>query len=147
MHNIQTPLPESTSELCRPSVRRLSTKLVSTFADRGCRVVRVIDPYGRILDFLDRSHYFFFQIAPQLCSRGWMDPVPDPLHRKSGSIGSRTRDLWICSLKSSSLDLRGGLHNIQLLCYPIYPRSSLGCRDHIPLRVEGFFMIERGPLS
>jgi hypothetical protein len=24
-----------------------------TFADRGCRVVRTTDPYGRILGFLD----------------------------------------------------------------------------------------------
>jgi hypothetical protein len=31
------------------------------FADRGCHVVSVTDPYGRILDFLDRSLYFFFQ--------------------------------------------------------------------------------------
>jgi hypothetical protein len=30
-------------------------------------VVSVTDPYGRILGFLDRSHYFFFQVAPQLC--------------------------------------------------------------------------------
>jgi hypothetical protein len=29
--------------------------------------------------FLDRSRYFFFQVAPQLYSRGWVDPVPDPL--------------------------------------------------------------------
>jgi hypothetical protein len=28
------------------------------FADRGCQVVSVADPYGRILDFLDRSRYF-----------------------------------------------------------------------------------------
>jgi hypothetical protein len=28
------------------------------FADRGCHVVSVMDPYGRILGFLDRSHYF-----------------------------------------------------------------------------------------
>jgi hypothetical protein len=35
--------------------RRLSTKLVPTFADRGCHVVSVADPYGRILDFLDQS--------------------------------------------------------------------------------------------
>jgi hypothetical protein len=28
------------------------------FADRGCHVVSVMDPYGRILDFLDRSRYF-----------------------------------------------------------------------------------------
>jgi CBS-domain-containing membrane protein len=31
---------------------------VQTFADRGCHVVGVTDPYGRILGFLDRSHYF-----------------------------------------------------------------------------------------
>jgi hypothetical protein len=29
-----------------------------TFADRGCHVVSVTDPYGRILGFLDRNHYF-----------------------------------------------------------------------------------------
>jgi hypothetical protein len=28
------------------------------FADRGCHVVSVMDPYGRILGFLDRSRYF-----------------------------------------------------------------------------------------
>jgi hypothetical protein len=28
------------------------------FADRGCHVVSVTDPYGRILPFLDRSRYF-----------------------------------------------------------------------------------------
>jgi hypothetical protein len=31
----QTPCPESASELYRPSDRRLSAKLVRTFADRG----------------------------------------------------------------------------------------------------------------
>jgi hypothetical protein len=29
-----------------------------TFADQGCHVVSVTDPYGRILGFLDRSRYF-----------------------------------------------------------------------------------------
>jgi hypothetical protein len=33
----------------------------------------------RILGFLDRSRYFFFQVAPQLYSRGWVDPVLGPL--------------------------------------------------------------------
>jgi hypothetical protein len=28
------------------------------FADRGCHVISVTDPYGRILGFLDRSRYF-----------------------------------------------------------------------------------------
>jgi hypothetical protein len=65
-----TPWPESASELYRPSDRRLSTKLVSTFGDIGCHVVSVTNPYGRNLDFLDRSRYFLFQVTPQLYSRG-----------------------------------------------------------------------------
>jgi hypothetical protein len=36
----------------------LSAKWLPTFADRGCHVVSVTDPYGRILGFLDRSSYF-----------------------------------------------------------------------------------------
>jgi hypothetical protein len=39
--------------LYRPSDRRLSAKLVPTFADRGCHVFGVTYPYGRILAFLD----------------------------------------------------------------------------------------------
>jgi hypothetical protein len=59
-------------ELYRPRDRCLSAKIVPTLADRGCRVVSVN------FSFLDRSHYFL-EIAPQLSSRGWVDPVPDPL--------------------------------------------------------------------
>jgi hypothetical protein len=33
-------------------------------------VVSATDPHGRILGFLDRSRYYFFQVAPQLYSRG-----------------------------------------------------------------------------
>jgi hypothetical protein len=76
----------------------MSAKLVSTFADRGCRVVSATDPHGRILGFLDRSRYFSIQVAPQLYSRGLVEPVPEPLLlRKSGSAGNRTWDVWICS--------------------------------------------------
>jgi hypothetical protein len=63
--------------------------------------------------FLDRSRYFPIQVAPQLSSRGWDDPVPDPLFlRKSGSAGNRTRNLWICSEKLWPLDHRGGQKKI-----------------------------------
>jgi CBS-domain-containing membrane protein len=55
-----TPWPESASELYRPSDRRLAMKLVPDFADRGCHVVSVTDPYGRILGFLDRTNYYDF---------------------------------------------------------------------------------------
>jgi hypothetical protein len=53
--NKQTPWSESASELYRPSDRRLSAKWLPTFVDKGCHVVSVTDPYGRILGFLDRS--------------------------------------------------------------------------------------------
>jgi hypothetical protein len=60
------PWPESAIELYRPNDRRLSAKLVPTFADRGCHVVSVTYPYASILGFLDRSRYFIFQVAPHL---------------------------------------------------------------------------------
>jgi hypothetical protein len=91
------------------SFRRLSAKLMPTFEDRGCRVVSVTDPCDRILGFLDRSRYFFFQVAPQLYSRGWVDPVPDPLIlTKCGSAGNRTGDLWIYRQELWPLDHRSG---------------------------------------
>jgi hypothetical protein len=73
--------------------RRLSAKLVPTLADRGYRVVSAtIPPQSFNLRFLDRSRYYR-EIAPQLSSRGWVDPVPDPLllRKKSGSAGNRTQ--------------------------------------------------------
>jgi hypothetical protein len=90
--------------------RRLSAKLVPIFADRVCCVVSTTDPYDRILGFLIRSSYYFFQAAIQMHSRGWADPVPDPLLlRKSGSARYRTLDLWICSQELWPLDHRGVL--------------------------------------
>jgi hypothetical protein len=84
-----TPRHESASELYRPSDRRLSEKLEPIFGDRRCHVVRVSDLYRHILGLLDLSRYFFFPVAPQLYSRGRVDPVP-VLLRKSGSGGNRT---------------------------------------------------------
>jgi hypothetical protein len=50
-----------------PFVSEISANV---FVDRGCHVVSVTYPYGHILGFLDRSRYYIFQVAPQLCSRG-----------------------------------------------------------------------------
>jgi hypothetical protein len=69
-HTKKTPWAESVSELYRPSDRRLSPKLVPTFADRVCRVVSAVNPNGRNLGLLDRSSYISFQGSPQLYSRG-----------------------------------------------------------------------------
>jgi hypothetical protein len=46
---LKTPWSESASELYRPSDRRLSAKRLPTCADRGCHMVSVTDPSGRIL--------------------------------------------------------------------------------------------------
>jgi hypothetical protein len=54
----KTPWSESARELYRPGDRHLTMKSLPTFADKGCHVVSVTDPYGRILGFLDRSRYF-----------------------------------------------------------------------------------------
>jgi hypothetical protein len=107
----------------------MSAKSVPTFADKGCRVVNATDPHGRILGFLDRSSYYFFQVAPHFYSRGWVAPVPDPLLlRKSGSAGNRTRNLWICSHELWPLDHIGGLflfvmYTKSLTCRPQWPRG------------------------
>jgi hypothetical protein len=83
--------------------------LMPTFVDRGMSLgqrggsLTVVN-----LSFLDRSRYFPFKwllIYPQ---KGWVDPVPDVLLlRKSGSVGNRTRHLWICSQGFCSLDQKG----------------------------------------
>jgi hypothetical protein len=59
----------SASELYRTSDRRLSAKFVLTFADRGCHMVSAADSYVRVLGFIDRSCYYFFQVAPQVYLR------------------------------------------------------------------------------
>jgi hypothetical protein len=58
---------------------------VPTFVERGCHVISVIDSYGRILDFLDRNSYFFFEVAPQLYSRA--DWTPFQTHYFSENMG------------------------------------------------------------
>jgi hypothetical protein len=114
----------SASDLYRPSDRCLSTKLVPTFADRGCGVISATDPYGRILGFLDRSRYLLFYVPPQLYSRGWVEPAPDPLLlRKSASAGNRTRTSGSVARNSSTRPQRRspqaehGIINIQQTSY------------------------------
>jgi hypothetical protein len=56
--------------LVREQMLLVSEASANFFAGRGCRVVSVTDPNGYILGFLYRSSYYFFQVAPQLYSRG-----------------------------------------------------------------------------
>jgi hypothetical protein len=83
--------------------------LVPTFVDRGVSCgQRSGTPMAIILNFLGWSCYFFFQVAPLLSSRGWVDPVPDPLLlRKSSSTKNRAWDLSVYSQELWPLDDRG----------------------------------------
>jgi hypothetical protein len=65
-----------------------------------CNVVSVTDPHDRILVFLNRSRYVFFQVAPQLNSRGWVDPVSDPLLTLSSLLFSTVDSLFISACLS-----------------------------------------------
>jgi hypothetical protein len=47
------------TNLLRLSDGSLLAKSVPAFADRGCHVVSMTDPYSHILGFLDRSRYCF----------------------------------------------------------------------------------------
>ena len=46
------------------------------------------------LRFLNRIRYFSYQVATQFSSRGWVDPVPDPIlpEKFQGVAGNQTRD-------------------------------------------------------
>jgi hypothetical protein len=62
LYNNQTPWPEPASELYRPSDRRLSEKLVSTFADgRVSRSQRGGSPTAVISVFKTRASIFSFK--------------------------------------------------------------------------------------
>jgi hypothetical protein len=110
MHIICISLTSKLNSLARVPERTIPTETLplvgevsAKFADRGWNVFSVTDPYGRIFGFLDRSRYFFLQVAPKSYSRGWVDPVPDPPLKKSDNTGNLT---WICSQELWLLDHR-----------------------------------------
>jgi hypothetical protein len=92
-----------------PLVSEVSANL---FAVRGCHVVSMTNRYDRIPGFLYRSRYYLFQLAPQLYSRGWVDPVPDPLlfFCSAGIGGYKTEDKLHLEVReqerSNTTDLR-----------------------------------------
>jgi hypothetical protein len=98
--------------------------LVPTFADRGVsRGQRGGSRTAVNLSFIDRSLYFFFQVAPHLSSRSWVDPVPGPRLLICGSAGNRTRDLWVCSQEHWPLDHR--VKNNTYICFQSVYWSSV----------------------
>jgi hypothetical protein len=55
-----------------------SAKLVPILSDRGCHVVSATSPSDRKIDFLDLEQLLFLPSSSSNCSRGLVDPVPDP---------------------------------------------------------------------
>jgi hypothetical protein len=53
----------------------LKKKNKKTLADRGCHLVSATSPS----DLLDLEPLLFLPSSSSNCSRGWVDPVPDPL--------------------------------------------------------------------
>jgi hypothetical protein len=102
----KTPRPESARKLYRPSDRRLSAKLIPISADRGCHVVSVTDPYDRILDFLYRSRYFFFQVALQLYSRGWAHSVSCRIQRRPFRYNPESSCFHTCHYENLKLYIK-----------------------------------------
>jgi hypothetical protein len=79
MRAIPTERPPFVGEVCDNFCRKR--------VPRGRRNGSLL-PYSRF----SRPEPLIFQVAPQLYSRGRVDPVPEPLLlRKSGSAGNRSR--------------------------------------------------------
>jgi hypothetical protein len=87
----KTPWSESASELYRPTDRRLSAKWLPNCADRGCHVVCVTDPSGRISRFSRQEPLLFYQVAPQFVLMRLSAPRSRPTTFFFGSAGNRTR--------------------------------------------------------
>jgi hypothetical protein len=109
----KTPWLYTASELYRPSDRRLSLKLVPTFAGRNCHVVSATDPMAVNLGFLDPEPLLFRSSSSSVILTRLSG-----LLRKSDSAWNRTRDLWFRSQELWPLDYRGGLYisNIEFRC-------------------------------
>jgi hypothetical protein len=85
--DIITPWLESASEIYRlnepsPLVGEGSANISGQRVSRG---QRNNSPTVVNFGFLDRSRYFL-DIAPQLSSRGWVYPVPDPLFLRQNLV-------------------------------------------------------------
>jgi hypothetical protein len=94
----------SARELYRLIDSHLSVKFSANFC--GYRSVawseRLTPPPTVVnLSFLDRSRYFFFQVASHFSSRGWVDPVPDPLLEEPPLI---SKSCWRWSKWTPSAD-------------------------------------------
>jgi hypothetical protein len=114
----KNPWPESASQLHRPRDSRLSAKLVLTFADRRCCMVNVTDSYGRI-PFSRPEPLLFLSSSSSIVLTSRSGPLSNPLLRKSGSAGNRTRTFgYVARSNESCLKLQ--IKNLYLILSLFY---------------------------
>jgi hypothetical protein len=81
VHKIQSLHPftswESTPPKCRVLILYSACAQLLRIEGVACSAQWI--PTAVNFGFLYRSRYFSIQVAPQLSSRGWVDPFPDPL--------------------------------------------------------------------
>jgi hypothetical protein len=140
---------ESASELYRPSDRRLSVKLVPTWGQRVPCGQRdgSLRPYSR---FPRQKPLLFYQVAPQLYSWGWVDPVPDPLLFFFWYCLESNPGLRICRQELWPLDNRGGrskrtrLQNV--IVGNVYSNRRFSHRHSVTVGAIGYIKIPQpGP--
>jgi hypothetical protein len=75
-------------------------------------VVSTTDIYGRILGFLDRSRYFFFQVAPQLTHEAEWTPFQTHYFSENlVSSGNQTRSSGSVAITLTTRSQRRSLNN------------------------------------
>jgi hypothetical protein len=100
--NIQSPPLESyiAHTVYKTKLHGLSPRATAACRRSDCQLVRIEGakwsawriPPAVFSRFSRQEQLLFYQVAPQLYSRGWVDPVPDPLlFFFFGSAGNWTR--------------------------------------------------------
>jgi hypothetical protein len=114
----QTLQPESASELYRLSNRRLSAKLVLTFAGRGVSHSQLVDPLQPKSRFSRPELLLFLSSSYSVLLTRLSGPHSRPsTTQKMWYRRESNPDLWICSQELWLLDRRGGRLHINICLY------------------------------
>jgi hypothetical protein len=152
LHCIGEWRPQSRSWWHKTKLHGLSPR--ANYTDRGtaacrqsdCQLVRIEGamwsawriPPAIFSQFSRQEPLLFYQVAPQLYSRGWVDPVPDPLLFFFWRCWESNPGLQICSQEFWPLDHRGGcldgIEERKFLTLPglkLWPLSRPACRQSL----------------
>jgi hypothetical protein len=105
----KTVWPESASDLYRPSYRRLSAKLVPTYADKGVPCSQRGGSPTTVISVCSSEPLLFLSSSSSVVFTRLIEPRSRPTTQKIWWRRESNPDLWICSQELCSLDHRGGL--------------------------------------